>query len=145
MTDATRSAVRKACLKAHPEIDFCIYPDCQCGPSVGVLTALIAAAKAEEREECAKLMEQVPPDDDLHPSMIRRVREIGRKQRAAAIRDRADVELEATPDDLRPVLQRLMNTIASGEANEAACYHEAAKLQARIDAAIRTRAPGGGV
>lgn len=53
--------VRAACGVVAPS-SACIWPSCNCLIGVqrnDILTALIAAAKAEEREECAKVANDI--------------------------------------------------------------------------------------
>lgn len=50
------------------------------------------------------------------------------------LRDPRSQDARAEADTLRQRLKILCNTIASGEANEAECYRQIAKLGARLEA-----------
>lgn len=96
MTTPVQEAVRRACDEARPAAP-CRWPDCYCeGLDLRkMLTTLIAQARAEgaaqEREACAQLMETQNEDEDGDlPELILKVRRLGRKLRAAAIRARKE-------------------------------------------------------
>lgn len=103
MTPDLAEAVRRACDAAIPDSLRCVWPNCGCLESDDhrvetILTTLLADARDEgakaEREAIAALMEQPAADDDLQPALIKRVRQVARKQRAAAIRARSAAKEE---------------------------------------------------